>query len=112
VTLNNTGNGTVGHAGQAPVWSSGRAPLAAVALVTGLALAAAGLGVFGVTGYGAGTDSAFGKHRGLDFAMSAVAVIILVVALIARPERLPLALAGLLALGNVAFLYASPRWRS
>ncbi len=49
-----------------------------------------------MTGHGASTDSAFGAHRGLGFAMAGAAVIILVLALIARPGVLPLALAGVL----------------
>jgi hypothetical protein len=56
----------------------------------------AGLGVFSITGHGASTDSAFAAHRGLGFALGPAAVIILVLALIARPGRLPLALAGVL----------------
>jgi hypothetical protein len=54
----------------------------------------AGLGVFSITSHGASTDSAFGPHRSLGFMMGGAAVIIL--ALIARPGTLPLALAGVL----------------
>ena len=56
----------------------------------------AGLGVFSVTSHGASADSAFSAHRGLGFAMAGAAVIILILALIARPGVLPLALAGVL----------------
>jgi hypothetical protein len=56
----------------------------------------AGLAVFSVTSQAASTDSAFSAHRGLGFAMGGVAVIILILALIARPGALPLALAGVL----------------
>ena len=50
----------------------------------------AGLGVFSVTGHGASTDSAFSAHRGLGFAMGGAAVIILILAVIARPGTMPL----------------------
>jgi hypothetical protein len=56
----------------------------------------AGLGVFSITSHGASTDSAFGPHRSLGFMMGGAAVIILILALIARPGALPLALAGVL----------------
>jgi hypothetical protein len=56
----------------------------------------AGLGVFSITSHGASTDSAFGPHRSLGFTMAGAAVIILILALIARPGALPLALAGVL----------------
>jgi hypothetical protein len=56
----------------------------------------AGLGVFSITSHGASTDSAFGPHRSLGFMMGGAAVIILILALIARPGTLPLALAGVL----------------
>jgi hypothetical protein len=65
-------------------------------LAGGVQIFLAGLGVFGVTGHGASTDSAFSAHRGLGFAMGGAAVIILILALIARPGALPLALAGVL----------------
>ena len=56
----------------------------------------AGLGVFSITSRGASTDSAFGPHRSLGFMMGGAAVIILILAFIARPGALPLALAGVL----------------
>ena len=56
----------------------------------------AGLGVFSITSHGASTDSAFSAHRSLGFMMGGAAVIILILALIARPGALPLALAGVL----------------
>jgi hypothetical protein len=56
----------------------------------------AGLGVFSVTSLGASADSAFSAHRGLGFAMAGAAVIVLILALIARPGVLQLALAGVL----------------
>ena len=115
--------------------------LLAFLLAGGAQIFLAGLGVFSVTGHGASTDSAFSAHRGLGFAMGGAAVIILVLALIARPGVLPLALAGvlvvqtnlvqsllagladsaalyggldgLLALAIAGFLYVSARrWRS
>ena len=70
--------------------------LLAFLLAGGAQIFLAGLGVFSVTGHGASTDSAFSAHRGLGFAMGGAAVIILVLALIARPGVLPLALAGVL----------------
>lgn len=114
--------------------------LLAFLLAGGAQIFLAGLGVFSVTGHGASTDSAFGAHRGLGFAIAGAAVVILVRALIARPGVLPLALAdvlvvqtcllagladnaalyggphaldGLLVLAIAGFLYASARrWRS
>jgi hypothetical protein len=56
----------------------------------------AGLGVFSITSHGASTDSAFSAHRSLGFTMAGAAIIILILALIARPGALPLALAGVL----------------
>jgi len=70
--------------------------LLAFLLAGGAQIFLAGLGVFSVTGHGASTDSAFSAHRGLGFAMAGAAVIILILAFIARPGVLPLALAGVL----------------
>lgn len=70
--------------------------LLAFLLAAGAQIFLAGLGVFSVTGHGVSTDSAFAAHRGVGFAMGSAAVIILVLALIARPGVLPLALAGVL----------------
>lgn len=67
--------------------------LLAFLLADGAQIFLAGLAVFSVTGHGTSTDSAFSAHRGLGFALGGAAVIILVLALIARPGRLPLALA-------------------
>jgi hypothetical protein len=50
----------------------------------------------GVTGHRASADSAFSAHRSLGFATADAAVLILILALIARPGALPLALAGVL----------------
>jgi hypothetical protein len=70
--------------------------LLAFLLAGGVQIFLAGLGVFSVTGHGASADSAFSAHRGLGFAMGGAAVIILVLALLARPGVLPLTLAGVL----------------
>jgi hypothetical protein len=70
--------------------------LLAFLLAGGAQIFLAGLGVFSVTGQGASADSAFSAHRGLGFAMAGAAVLILTLALIARPGVLPLALAGVL----------------
>ncbi len=70
--------------------------LLAFLLAGGAQIFLAGLGVFSVTGHGASADSAFSAHRGLGFAMAGAAVIVLILALIARPGVLPLALAGVL----------------
>src|SRR5712691_8766059 len=70
--------------------------LLAFLLIGGAQIFLAGLAVFSVTSHGASTDSAFSAHRGLGFAMAGAAVIILVLAFIARPGALPLALAGVL----------------
>jgi len=94
--------------------------LLAFLLAGGVQIFLAGLGVFSVTSHGASTDSAFGAHRGLGFAMAGAAVIILIFAFIARPGALPFALYGglhaldgLLVLGIAGFLSASTRrWRS
>jgi Mn2+/Fe2+ NRAMP family transporter len=57
----------------------------------------AGLGVFSFGGGdSAGGASAFDAHRALGFALGGAAVLILIVALLARPGVLPLVLAGLL----------------
>jgi hypothetical protein len=45
----------------------------------------AGLGVFSVASHGVSEDSAFSAHRGLGFALAGVALVILLLALIARP---------------------------
>jgi hypothetical protein len=45
----------------------------------------AGLGVFSVASHGASEDSAFSAHRALGFTLAGVALIILILALIARP---------------------------
>jgi hypothetical protein len=70
--------------------------LLAFLLAGGVQIFLAGLGVFSVTSHGASTDSAFGAHRGLGFAMAGAAVIILIFAFIARPGALPFALACVL----------------
>jgi hypothetical protein len=58
----------------------------------------AGLGVFSFGGGdSAGGASAFDAHRSLGYALGAAAVLILILALIARPGVLPLGLAVLLA---------------
>jgi hypothetical protein len=57
----------------------------------------AGLGVFSFGGGdSAGGASAFDAHRALGFALGGAAIVILVLALLARPGVLPLVLAGLL----------------
>ena len=57
----------------------------------------AGLGVFSFGDHdGSGGTSAFDAHRALGFSMAGIAVIILVLAVIARPGVLPVALAGVL----------------
>jgi len=57
----------------------------------------AGLGVFSFGNHdAAGGTSAFGAHEALGFAMAGGAVIVFVLALIARPGVLPVALAGVL----------------
>jgi Mn2+/Fe2+ NRAMP family transporter len=57
----------------------------------------AGLGVFSFGDHdAAGGASAFDAHRALGFTMAGAAVIIFVLALIARPGALPVALSGVL----------------
>jgi hypothetical protein len=57
----------------------------------------AGLGVFSFGDHDvAGGTSAFDAHQTLGFTMAGVAVIILVLAVIARPRRLAVALSGVL----------------
>ncbi len=60
----------------------------------------AGLGVFRLQGQGlaAGGDTAFASHRALGFTMAGIAVVILVLALIARPGTRVLILSALLVL--------------
>jgi hypothetical protein len=70
--------------------------LAAFLLAGAAQIFLAGLGVFSVTSHGASTDSAFAAHRGLGFMMGGVAVIILILALIARPGVMPVAASGVL----------------
>jgi predicted anti-sigma-YlaC factor YlaD len=71
--------------------------LLAILLAGGAQIFLAVLGVFSVTGHGTSADSVFSAHRSLGFAMAGAAVIILILALIAWPGALPLALAGVLA---------------
>jgi hypothetical protein len=57
----------------------------------------AGLGVFSFgNGDRAGGDHAFGAHQGLGFAIAGASVLLLVLAIAARPGRLALWLAGAL----------------
>ena len=57
----------------------------------------AGLGVFSFgDGDAAGGSSAFDAHRTLGFTLAGAAVVILILALIARPGVLPMSLAGVL----------------
>jgi hypothetical protein len=57
----------------------------------------AGLGVFSFGNHDvAGGTSAFDAHKGLGFALAGVAVIIFVLALIARPGIMPVAASGVL----------------
>lgn len=57
----------------------------------------AGLGVFSFGDHdAAGGTSAFGAHRALGFTMAGAAVIIFVLALVARPGVLPVILSGVL----------------
>jgi hypothetical protein len=81
-------------------------------LAGGAQIFLAGFGVFSVTGHGASADSAFSAHRGLGFAMTCAAIIILILGLIVLCGGLR-APDGLLVLGIAGFLYASGRrWRS
>jgi len=57
----------------------------------------AGLGVFSFgNGDAAGGSSAFGAHRAVGFSLAGAAVVILILALVARPGVLPTSLAGVL----------------
>ena len=60
----------------------------------------AGLGVFRLQGHGlvAGGDTAFAPHRALGFTMAGIALVILVLAAIARPGARAIALAAVLVL--------------
>jgi hypothetical protein len=60
----------------------------------------AGLGVFRLQGHGlvAGGDSAFAPHRALGFTMAGIAVLILVLAVTARPGARAIALSAVLVL--------------
>ena len=58
----------------------------------------AGLGVFSLdNGDRAGRDHAFGAHQGLGFALAGASILLLVLAIAARPGRLAPWLAGALA---------------
>ncbi len=60
----------------------------------------AGLGVFSLQDQGLATqgDAAFAPHRSLGFAMGGIALLILVLALIARPDIRAMILSGVLVL--------------
>jgi Family of unknown function (DUF6220) len=71
--------------------------LLAFLLAGGAQIFLAGLGVFSFgDGDAAGGSSAFDAHRALGFTMAGAAVVILILALIARPGVLPMSLAGVL----------------
>ena len=73
--------------------------LAAFVLGCAVQIFLAGLGVFSFGDHDeAGGTSAFNAHMTLGFALSGVAVIILILALIARPGVLALSLAGVLVI--------------
>jgi hypothetical protein len=66
-------------------------------LAGGAQIFLAGLGVFSFGNHDtAGGSSAFDTHRALGFTMAGAAIVILILALIARPGVLPLCLAGIL----------------
>ncbi len=71
--------------------------LLAFLLAGGAQIFLAGLGVFSFgDGDAAGGSSAFDAHRSLGFTLAGAAVVILILALIARPGVLPMSLAGVL----------------
>ena len=71
--------------------------LLAFLLAGGAQIFLAGLGVFSFgDGDTAGGSSAFDMHRALGFTLAGAAVVILILALIARPGVLPMWLAGVL----------------
>jgi hypothetical protein len=71
--------------------------LLAFLLAGGAQIFLAGLGVFSFgDGDAAGGSSAFDMHRALGFALAGAAVVILILALIARPGVLAMSLAGVL----------------
>jgi hypothetical protein len=68
-------------------------------LACGAQIFLAGLGVFSFgAGNSAGGASAFDAHESLGYALGGGAVLILILALLARPGLLPLVLAGLLVI--------------
>ena len=71
--------------------------LLAFLLAGGAQIFLAGLGVFSVgDGDAAGGSSAFDMHRALGFTLAGAAVVILILALVARPGVLAMSLAGVL----------------
>jgi Family of unknown function (DUF6220) len=71
--------------------------LLAFLLAGGAQIFLAGLGVFSFgDGDTAGGSSAFDAHRALGFTLAGAAVVILILALVARPGVLPMSLAGVL----------------
>jgi hypothetical protein len=71
--------------------------LLAFLLAGGAQIFLAGLGVFSLdNGDAASSSSAFDTHRALGFTLAGAAVVILILALIARPGVLPTSLAGVL----------------
>jgi hypothetical protein len=73
--------------------------LALFLIACGAQIFLAGLGVFSFgRGDSAGGASAFDAHRALGYALGAAAVLIFILALVARPGRLPLGLAGALVI--------------
>jgi carbon starvation protein CstA len=81
--------------------------LLAFLLLGGVQIFFAGLGVFNLDGQelGANGETAFGPHRNLGFAMGGLALIILILALIARPGARAIILSAVMFL--LAFLAQS-----
>jgi hypothetical protein len=94
-----------GHATAAPVTGLRRGALLAyrwallVFLLAGVAqIFLAGLGAFRLQDQAAAGDSAFAPHRALGFSMGAIALLILVLAVIARPGARAIAGSAVLVL--------------
>ena len=104
------GTGTpAGQSGTKPASSTGRRPamlvfhwaLAAFLLLLAVQIFLAGLGAFRTEAIGA--DSAFAPHRDFGFALGGVALVILVLALVARAGRAAITgAAALVVLTNLA----------